>query len=140
MAILAGTDITSFDHFINQVRAHRNEVVEYIRSKTGDFSSASFFAICTEAESAEYTRLYVQIEKAQDEQAKTKAEQALKEWEQQNPVKAVPLNLQDFPWFKYRQSAARDLSNAIPGLAALFIMNVVLFATCFAAFARYDVR
>jgi ABC-type transport system involved in multi-copper enzyme maturation permease subunit len=140
MAILAGTDMTSFEHFIDQVRAHRNEVVEYIRSKTSGFSSASFFAVCTEEESAEYTRLYLQVEKAPDAQAKAQAEQVLKEWEQRNPVKAVPLSLQDFPWFKYRQSALRDLRNAIPDLAALFIVNVVLFAFCFAAFVRYDVR
>jgi len=140
MAILAGTDITSFDHFINLVRIHRNEVVEYIRSRTDNFFSESFFAVCSEEESAEYTRLYLQIEKAEDEQAKARARQALKEWEQENPVEAKSLSLQDFPWFKYRPSPAADLRKAIPDLATLFIINVVLFAFCFAAFARYDVR
>ena len=140
MGILAGTDMTSFEHFINQVRVHRNEVVEYIRSKAAGFSSASFFAICTEEESAEYTRLYLQVEKAQDAQAKAKAEEVLKEWEQRNPVKAVPLNLQDFPWFKYRPTLTGDLEKAIPDLVMLAIANVVLFAACFAAFLRYDVR
>jgi len=140
MAVLAGTDITSFVDFISQVRAHRNEVVEYIRSKTDNFSSASFFAICSEEESAEYTKLYVQAKKAEDEQVKAKAEQALKEWERENPVKAIPLNLQDFPWFKYRPSPSAYLRKAIPDLATLFIMNMVLFGMCFAAFARYDVR
>jgi len=140
MAVLAGTDITSFVDFINQVRAHRNEVVEYIRSKTDNFSSASFFAICSEEESAEFTRLFLQVHQAKDEQAKASAEQALKEWERENPVKAEPLNLQDFPWFKYRPSPAADLRKAMPDLAALLIMNVVLFGMCFAAFARYDVR
>jgi len=66
MAILAGTDITSFEDFINQVRTHRNEVVGYIRLKTDNFSSASFFAICTEEESAEYTRLYLQNSKSRE--------------------------------------------------------------------------
>jgi len=140
MAILAGTGLTSFEEFINQVRSHRNEVIDYIRAKTADFSSASFFALCNEEESAEYTRLYVQMEKAPDAQAKAQAAQALKDWEQRNPVKAVPLNLQDFPWFKHRPSTAGDLRNAIPDFAALFVTNVVLFAACFAAFVRYDVR
>ena len=140
MAVLAGTDMTSFEQFINQVGAHRNEVVEYIRSKTGGFSSASFFAICTEEESVEYTRLYLQVEKAPDAQAKARAEQALKEWEQRNPAKAVPLNLLDFPWFRYRPSAEAYLRKAIPDLVTLLIMNVVLFGVCFAAFTRYDVR
>jgi hypothetical protein len=140
MAILAGTDMTSFEHFIDQVRAHRNGVVEYVRSKTSGFSSPSFFAVCSEEESAEYTKLYLQVERAPDAQAKAQAEQTLKDWEQRNPVKAAPLDLQDFPWFKYRQNALRDLRNAIPDLAGLFIANVVLFALCFAAFVRYDVR
>jgi len=140
MTILAGTDITSFIYFINQVRTHQNQVVEYIRSKTDNFSSASFFAVCTEEESAEYTRLYIQIEKAEDEQAKARARQALKEWEQENPAKAMSLSLQDFPWFRYHPSPAGDLRKAIPDLATLLIMNVVLFGMCFAAFARYDVR
>jgi hypothetical protein len=140
MAILAGTDMTSFQDFIDQVRTHRNEVVEYIRSKTDNFSSPSFFAVCSEAESSEYTRLYVQTIEAKDEQAKAKAEQALKEWERENPVKAASLDLQDFPWFRYRPSSAAALRKAIPDLAGLLIMNVVLFGMCFAAFARYDVR
>jgi ABC-type transport system involved in multi-copper enzyme maturation permease subunit len=140
MAILAGTGLTSFRDFIDQVRAHRNEVIDYIRSKTDNFSSASFFAVCSEAESTEYTRLYVQAKQAEDEQAKARAEQALKEWERENPVDATPLNLQDFPWFKYRPSPSAYLGKALPDLAALFIMNVVLFGMCFAAFARYDVR
>jgi ABC-type transport system involved in multi-copper enzyme maturation permease subunit len=57
MAVLSGTDLNSFRYFINQVRNHRNEVVEYIRSKTTNFSSASFFATCTEEQSAEFTNL-----------------------------------------------------------------------------------
>jgi ABC-type transport system involved in multi-copper enzyme maturation permease subunit len=140
MSILAGTDINSFHYFIDLVRSHRNEVVEYIRSKTDNFSSASFFAICTEAESAEFTKLYVRTKEAEDEQSKARAKQALKEWERENPVKAVPLDLQDFPWFKYRPSTSAYLRKAMPDVAALLIMNVVLFGMCFAAFARYDVR
>lgn len=140
MAILAGTDLNGFQHFINQVRTHRNEVVEYLRSKTDNFSSASFFAICTEEESAEYTRLYLQIEKAEDNQAKARAKQALAEWEQENPAEASPLNLQGFPWFRYRPSPMQDLQKAIPDLVTLLILNVVLFALCFGALGRYDVR
>ena len=140
MTVLGGTDLTSFQDFINQVRVHRNQVVEYIRSKTDNFSSPSFFAVCSEEESAEYTKLFLQVHKAEDPQTKAKAAQALKEWEQENIAKAAPLSLQDFPWFKYRPSSVTYLRKAIPGLATLLIMNVVLFSMCFAAFARYDVR
>ena len=140
IAILAGTDLASFEDFINQVKIHRNEVVEYIRSRTDNFSSASFFAICTEEESAEYTRLFLQTQQAGDAQTKARSEQALKEWEDKNPVKAMSLNLQDFPWFKYRPTLAGDLEKAIPDLVMLAIANVVLFAACFVTFLRYDVR
>jgi ABC-type transport system involved in multi-copper enzyme maturation permease subunit len=140
MTVLAGTDLASFQDFINQVRNHRNEVVDYIRAKTNSFSSASFFATCTEKQSAEFTNLYIQKEEAPDEQAKAKAERALKEWERENLAEPMPLNLQDFPWFKYRPNPAASFRNALPDLATLLIMNIVLFAMYFTAFGRYDVR
>ena len=140
MAVLAGTDLAGFQNFINHVRNHRNEVVEYIRDKTDSFSSASFFAICTEEESAEFTKLYVQAKEAEDEQAKAKAEQTLNEWKREHPGEAVSLNLEDFPWFRYRPNPAADLRSAMPDLAALLIMNIALFGMSSAAFGRYDIR
>jgi hypothetical protein len=140
MAVLAGTDLGGFQYFMNQVRNHRNEVVDYIRAKTDGFSSASFFATCTEEESAEFTRLYVQVKEAKDKEAKEKAERALEEWEKENIEEPVSLDLQDFPWFKYRPSSAASLRSALPDLATLLIMNIVLFAMYFTAFGRYDIR
>ena len=56
-------------------------------------------------------------------------------------AKAPPsLNLQDFPWFRYHPSLVKDLKKAVPDLAVLLIANIVLFAMCFAAFGKYDVR
>ena len=141
MAILAGTDLTSFQHFINDVRTHRNQVVEYIRLKTDNFSSASFFATCTEEEAAEYTRLLLQVRQTQDEAEKSRAERGMIDWRDKIRAEAPPsLNLQDFPWFRYRPSLVRDLRTVIPDLIGLVIANIVLFAVCFAAFLRYDVR
>jgi hypothetical protein len=141
MAVLAGTDLTSFQHFINDVRAHRNQVVEYIRLKTDNFSSASYFATCTEEEAAEYTRLIQQEEQARDETEKARAGKARSELRARKLAGTPPfLNLQDFPWFKCRPSLAGDLRKAIPGLLVLAIANVLLFTICFAAFLRYDVR
>jgi len=141
MAVLAGTDLTSFQHFINDVRAHRNQVVEYIRLKTDNFSSASYFATCTEEEAAEYTRLILQEKQAQDETEKARAGKARSELRARKLAETPPfLNLQDFPWFEYRPSLAGDLRKAIPGLLVLVIANILLFAMCFAAFLRYDVR
>ena len=141
MAILAGTDITSFRHFINDVRIHRNQVVEYIRLKTDNFSSASFFATCTEEEAAEYTRLFLQERQAQDETERVRAGEARSKLRAKKIAETPPsLGLQDFPWFRYRPSLAKDIQTAIPDLMVLVITNVVLFVMCFAAFVRYDVR
>lgn len=140
MAILAGTDLTSFQHFMNQVRTYRNQVVEYVRSNSDDFSSACFFATCTEEEAAEYTRLLLEIERAEDEQAKARAKQVLKEWEEKNEPSAASLSLQDFPRFRYRPSLVEDVKTAIPDMAVLVVANAALFAMCSSAFMRYDVR
>ncbi len=141
MAALAGTDLTSFQHFIEGVRAHRNQVVEYIRQKTDNFSSASFLAGCTDEEAAEYTRLFRQEEQAQNETDKAKAKEARETWAKKKMEETTPsLDLQDFPWFRYHPSLATDLQKAVPDLLVLIVANAVLFAMGFAAFVKYDVR
>jgi len=141
MAILAGTDLTSFQHFIDDVRTHRNQVVEYIRLKTDNFSSASFLATCTEEEAAQFTRLFQQEEQAKDETDKARAKDAREKWAAKKRAETPPsLDLKDFPWFRYRPRLVTDLQKAMPDLIMLAITNVVLFAMCSAALARYDVR
>jgi len=141
MALLAGTDLTSFQHFIDRVRAHRSQMVEYIRQKTDNFSSASFLAGCTEQDAAEATRLFQQEEQAQDDAGKASIKDTRETWWKRKMAQTTPpLGLQDFPWFQYRPSLARDLQQAVPDLLGLVVANVVLFGMCLAAFARYDVR
>ena len=141
MAILAGTDLASFQHFIDGVRDHRNQVLDYIRLKTDNFSSASYFATCTEEEAAEYTRLIMQERQAQDETEKARAGKARSELRARKIEETLPsLDLQDFPWFKYRPSLMRDLQTVMPALLLLVVTNIVLLAACFTAFLRYDVR
>ena len=141
MAILAGTDLTNFQHFINDVRDHRKQVLEYIRLKTDNFSSASYFATCTEEEAAEYARLIMQERQAQDETEKAGAGKERSELRARKMAETPPsLDLQDFPWFKYRPSLMRDLQTVTPALVLLVITNIVLLAACFTAFLRYDVR
>jgi len=141
MAVLAGTDLTSFQHFISGVRAHRNQVLDYVRLKTDNFSSASFLAGCTEEDAAEFTRLFRREEQAQNEADKAKAKQARETWAQNKRAQAAAsLSLQDFPWFRYHPSLVADLQKAMPDLLVLVVTNVVLFGMCFAAFVRYDVR
>jgi len=113
MSALAGTDMASFRYFIDAVKAHRNDVVEYIRSKTNNFSSPSFFTPCT----MEETELHPLIN---DD--------------------APPLDLRDLPRFVYKADIIGSLRRVIPDLALLVFGNVLFFALAFAAFARYDVR
>jgi len=112
MSAMAGTDVAGFRYFIDDVKAHRNNVVEYIRSRTNNFSSPSFFTPCT----MEETELH--------------------------PLKddAPPLDLRDLPRFVYKADIIGSLRRVIPDLALLVFGNVLFFALAFAAFARYDVR
>lgn len=112
MSALAGTDMASFQNFINAVKAQRNDVVEYIHSRTNNFSSPSFFTPCTMEET------------------------------EQHPIDndAPPLDLRDLPRFVYKADIIGSLRRVIPDLALLVFGNVLFFALAFAAFARYDVR
>ena len=78
---------------------------------------------------------------AENEADKAKAAEARSQLEDRiRAVTPTPLNLQDFPWFRYRSSLAKDFKRSMPDLAVLLIANIVLFAMCFAAFGKYDVR
>jgi ABC-type transport system involved in multi-copper enzyme maturation permease subunit len=112
MSALAGTDMASFQNFINAVKAQQNDVVEYIHSRTNNFSSPSFFTPCT----MEETELH--------------------------PIDndAPPLDLRDLPRFVYKADVIGSLRRVIPDLAFLVFGNVLFFALAFVAFLRYDVR
>jgi len=139
MSTLAGTDMAAFQRFMDGVRTHRTEIVEYVRSKTEGFSSPSFFTRCTEEEIAQYEKFYVQEELAQNEAEITKLRQARKAW-----FKALAdppdLDLQDCPRFTAVPGALGNLRSAIPDLTLLIFANILFFAIAFAAFVRYDVR
>jgi ABC-type transport system involved in multi-copper enzyme maturation permease subunit len=111
MSAMAGTDMAGFRYFINGVKAHRNDVIEYIRSRTNNFSSSSFFTPCT-----------------------------VEEMELQPSDDAPPLDLSDLPRFVYKADIIGSFRRVVPDLALLIFGNVLFFALAFAAFARYDVR
>ena len=112
MSALAGTDMASFQHFINAVKEHRNDVIEYIRFRTNNFSSSTFFTPCTMEET------------------------------EQPPLTddAPPLDLHDLSRFVYKADIIGSLRRVIPDLALLVFGNVLFFAIAFVAFLRYDVR
>lgn len=112
MSTLAGTDINSFQHFINAVKLYRKDVIEYTRARTDNFSLAIFFTPCTK------------------EEIKTRPKGDT----------AEPLELSDLPRFSYSTDIVGTLRRIAPDLAFLILGNVLFFAVAFAAFTRYDVR
>jgi ABC-type transport system involved in multi-copper enzyme maturation permease subunit len=112
MSVLAGTDMASFRHFIDAVKTHRKDIIEYTRSRTNNFSLAIFFTPCTE------------------EEIKTRP----------RTDDALPLELTDLPRFSYKGDMAATLRRVVPDLAFLILANVLFFAVAFAAFLGYDVR
>ena len=127
---LVGTDASSCQDFVQAAREYRHEVINYIRSKTDNFSSPRFFtpfgAVDTEI-----------IKKYND--PKTDA-QEIEKWKEIKIAQAEPINLEDFPAFTWKPDIATAIIRIIPSLSALFIINVLLFVLSFAAFIRYDVR
>jgi len=112
MSVLAGTDMASIQHFIDGVKANRNDIIEYMRSKTNNFSSSSFFTPCTKEET--------ELPPISDD--------------------APPLDLRDLPRFIYKADIVGSLRRVIPDLALLIFGSVLFFAMAFVAFVRYDVR
>ena len=121
-SILAGTDLASFQYFVSRVKAYRNQIVEYIRSKTDNFSLPSFFTTCSREDALEYEKDWG------DKRAR----------DAKNPP--LPLKLEDLPPCTYRLDLAESVQRAIPDLALLVFANVLFFALSFVAFMKGDVR
>ncbi|MBA7627430.1 hypothetical protein ES703_34892 [subsurface metagenome] len=121
-SILAGTDLASFQYFVTGAKAYRNQIVEYIRSKTDNFSSPSFFTTCSREDALEYEKDWG------DKRAR----------DAKNPP--LPLKLEDLPPCIYQLDLAESVRRAIPDLALLVFANVLFFALSFVAFMKGDVR
>ena len=143
MSILAQSDFGSFRSFMDNVKAYRDEITEYIRSKTDNFSSYSYFTICTEEDAKEYQKNigpFLESFKSENEQDREKAADNFDRWKNGIMARHSPLSLQDFPRFSYRPGIAKSIKRAIPDLALLVLVNILLFSLSFVAFIRYDVR
>ncbi len=119
MSVLSGTDLVSFGHFRNRVKLHTDEVIEYIRSKTDNFSLPSYFTPSKEEDSGEG-----------------------KKWDYNKILEQTsPLNLQDLPRFSCGpEILTKALPRAIPHILLLVFINALFFTLSFVAFLKYDVR
>jgi ABC-type transport system involved in multi-copper enzyme maturation permease subunit len=130
MSALAGTDVASCMNFVDSARAHRREVLEYVRGKTNNYSLPSFFTPCTEADRAQYQQ-YLDGKMSEEE---------FQKWKEKKIAQVQPLDLQDYPRFIYKGSVLGDLRKAVVDLSTLFLTNVLFFVLSFVAFMKYDVR
>ena len=121
MSALAGTDLSNSQYFMNRIRVHRNKVIEYIRSKTDNFSSLSYCTTSKEGEWEEYKKIG-------------------QKWREKKIAETPSLDLQDFPKFTYKLEFINNLQRAIPDIGFLLFFNVCFFMLSFVAFVRYDVR
>jgi hypothetical protein len=112
MSALAGTDLATFQSFMDAIRAYRAQIIEYVRSKTDGFSSPSFFTPCTNEEVEEYETLMSQLHQIKNpaemaalyQDAKTRWEKVFAD--------TPSLDLRDFPVFTMPHSRKRG--RAIP--------------------------
>jgi ABC-type transport system involved in multi-copper enzyme maturation permease subunit len=127
---LAGTDASSCQDFVKAAREYRQGVIDYIRSKTDNFSLPCFFtplgAVDTDI-----------IKKYNDPKAD---EQEVRKWKELKQAQAKPINLDDFPPFIWKPNVTTAVIRVFPSLSALVIINLLLFVLSFVAFLRYDVR
>jgi len=112
MSALAGTDMASFQHFIEGVRGYRKDIIEYIRARTDNFRAAIFFTPCTKEEMVTRPR-------GDD---------------------APPLDLSDLPRFRCEVDMAGIRRRVVVDLGLLVFENLLFFTLAFLAFVRYDVR
>ena len=126
----AGTDAASCQYFMDRSILHRKEVLEYLRAKTDNFSSSSFFTQCTEADMAVYQQ-YLD---------KKMSEENFEKWQEKKIAQMQLLDLQDFPQFAYTPNVMASFRRAITDLSVLVFINVLFFALSFLAFMRYDIR
>jgi len=140
MSALAGTDLARAQYFMDRVRMHRNRVVDYIRSKTADFSSLSYFTRSKEGDWEEHNKILEPRRVATNEAERKRVWDAFYKWKDKKIAETLALDLQDFPQFIYQPSVARSFSRTIPDLALLVFISVLFFVLSFVAFMRYDVR
>lgn len=143
ISALAGSDSTRSQYFIDRARIYRNNIIEYMHSKTDNFSSPSYFTPCSEEDMEECEKLYSHFQNARksgDKVARKTAYDAFQKGLSRISASQRPLDLRDIPKFIYQPALTGNLKNVIFDLGLLVFMNILLFTLSFIAFLRYDVR
>ena len=143
MSALAGTDAAGSQYFVDRARTHRNDIIEYIRSKTNNFSLPSYFTPCSEEDMIETERLgrqWVEAIKAKDKAKEKATSDILDKWLDRKTATQPSIDIRDMPQFVYQPTITGDLRKAIIDLGLLVFVNVLFFVLSFVLFVKYDVR
>jgi ABC-type transport system involved in multi-copper enzyme maturation permease subunit len=127
---LAGTDASSCQDFVEAAREYRQAVIDYVRSKTDDFSLPCFFTPFDAVD----TNIIKQYNNP------TADAQEVQKWKERKCAQAKTLNLEDFPHFVWKPDVAGAIIGALPSFLSLALFSVLLFVLSFVAFVKYDVR
>ncbi len=124
ISALAGTDVADFQVWAAAARTYRDSLITYIRGKTDNLRSASYFTQSTEAERIEYEQ--------NPESRRDLADRV--------GQRTKPLNLEDLPRFTYATGVTQGLRRAGTYLMLLVVFNILFYSLSFMAFQKYDVR
>jgi len=124
MSALAGTDLPDFQAWTATARTYRDSLIAYIRGKTDNLRSVSYFTQSTEAERIEYE----------------KNPESGRELRDRVRRRTKPLNLEDLPRFTYATGVTQGLRRAGTDLMLLVVFNILFYSLSFMAFQKYDVR
>jgi ABC-type transport system involved in multi-copper enzyme maturation permease subunit len=112
MSTLAGTDVARYQSFAMAVRTYRNRIVDYVRSKTDNFTSPRLFTPYT-----------------------------LEEMERlPEGAEASSLDLRDLPQFTFHVHDTEELRGALCDLAVLVLASLLFFSLSLVLFMKYDAR
>jgi ABC-type transport system involved in multi-copper enzyme maturation permease subunit len=142
MSVLSGTDLGNFEHFTKCVKAYKNQIVEYIRAETKNFSLSSYFTPCQKGDWEEMIEMNKRREaQIQNEAERVKASQAYKKWIEKKIEQAPSVISQDFPKFMFKtQNLLTGIHVVATDFALLVFIAALFFVLSFIAFLKYDVR
>ncbi len=129
-AILAGTDVGNYRRFMDQARRYRQDLIDYTRSK-GGFSTPLYFTRMT-MEDAPTTK---EAEEMVKRLGRAGFEKKMMEYMKDvKPFDNIPI-------FEYaHEPISESFLRALPDLAILTIMNVILFMMAHVCFLKGRVK
>ena len=89
MSVLAGTDFGNTEYFKSNVKNYRNEVIDYIRTKTENFTATSYFTPCKDGTWGEFMSVAKPYIESKDAAVAGKAMEVLVE--RYNQMVIVPI-------------------------------------------------